>query len=293
MLYLIEHRTELTFTNPVREHLCELRIAPHHPGQAVLELELESDPQAEMRAYADAWGNTVHWFGVIEAHERLVTTMRARVETKLVNPFDYEAVPVGRERAWIEEALWREPRLWDYLLHRSPATPALNNLEVAGKLEFPEKPETQPVIEAVQSAMEWIAETLTYETGATKVHASLADVLTTKAGVCQDFAHLLVALVRSWGVPARYAMGYQDPTLAADDDEEVVTAGATHAWAQVLVPGAGWRGFDATNSLVVNDTYVTVAVGRDSTDAAPQRGVFKGDGGSAEPDVRVQMAREQ
>lgn len=287
MIYLIEHRTELKYAKPVREHHCELRVAPRQPGQVVLELELQTEPAAEMRAYEDAWGNTVHWFGIVEKHDSLVTRMRARVETKLANPFDYEAVPAARERAWLEEAVWREPRLWDYILHRSPSTPALDRVD--GDFDFPAKDEGQSIIEAVQLAMEWVGETLAYTPGSTKVHAPLADVLAARAGVCQDFAHLLVAIVREWGVPARYAMGYQDPESAGVDDD----AAATHAWAQVLIPGAGWRGFDATNGLVVNDTYVTVAVGRDSTDAAPQRGAYKGEDAGDEPDVLVQMAREQ
>ena len=87
------------------------------------------------------------------------------------------------------------------------------------------------------------------------------DVVKQGKGVCQDFAHLLISLVRSWGLPARYVMGYAEDGVSS------------HAWAEVLIPGAGWRGFDATNRLVANDHYVRVAVGRDYLDAALQRGL--------------------
>jgi transglutaminase-like putative cysteine protease len=118
----------------------------------------------------------------------------------------------------------------------------------------------------------------------------LASFAEQRAGVCQDFAHLLVALVRSWGFAARYVMGYVEGSTMP---EEAPREQATHAWAEVLIPGAGWRGFDATSGLVANDCYVPVAVGRDSRDAAPVRGTFKGDEASASPQVSVRVQRAE
>lgn len=295
MRYLIEHQTRLAFPRPVREHQCELRVAPRPNGQRVVELVLAVEPAAELATYVDAFGNTVHWFGVVEPHDTLTTTLRARVETALANPFAFDAVEPAHERAWLDEALWREPRLWDYVFHRSPATPDLAKLRFAQP--FPAQAAGASVLQSVQDASEWVREHLRYDAEATDVHAPLADVLAAGAGVCQDFAHLLVAIVRAWGVPARYAAGYVDPLGGADEadadsDADADLPAATHAWAEVLVPGAGWRGFDATSGLVVNDTYVTVAVGRDSTDAAPQRGSFKGEDPGSEPEVCVRVTRE-
>lgn len=299
MRYLIEHRTRLEYASPVREHQCELRVAPRTNGQTVLELELVAEPAAELRSYVDAFGNTVYWFGVVEPHDSLTTTMRSRVETSLSNPFEYETVAIDRESAWIEEALWREPRLRDYVFHRSASTPELTKMHFGEP--FPKRREAMSVLANVQEAVAWVSEHFRYEPGATDVHAPLSEVLEAGAGVCQDFAHLLVAIVRSWGVPARYAAGYIDPQNAiADDDEDAdedkdaaePPVEATHAWADVLIPGAGWRGFDATNGLVVNDTYIAAAVGRDSTDAAPQRGSYKGDDPGTPPDVTVRVVRE-
>ena len=101
-------------------------------------------------------------------------------------------------------------------------------------------------------------------------------------------ASLLLALVRSWGIPARYAMGYVDPGYF-DDGRPL----ATHAWAEVLIPGAGWRGFDPSHGLLVNDSYILVAVGRDYQDAAPLRGSFKGDQAGDEPAVELSIMREE
>jgi transglutaminase-like putative cysteine protease len=131
--------------------------------------------------------------------------------------------------------------------------------------------------------MAWVAATLRYEPGVTHVHSSLVDALQARAGVCQDFAHLMIAVARSWRVPARYVMGYLAATGEGEDDNEP----ATHAWAELLVPGAGWLGFDATHQLLANDRFIPVAVGRDYLDAAPQRGSFRGDAAGEHPVVAV------
>jgi len=126
--------------------------------------------------------------------------------------------------------------------------------------------------------MEWIGSRFEYDSDVTHVHSSLDDVLHQQAGVCQDFAHVMITVVRSWGFPARYAMGYVDPGYC---DEGVPLA--THAWAEVLIPGAGWRGFDPTHGVLAIDSFVVAAVGRDDQDAAPVRGSFKGDHGGGAP----------
>ena len=136
--------------------------------------------------------------------------------------------------------------------------------------------------------MAWVAARLAYEPGSSEVHTPLTAVMARGAGVCQDFAHLLVSLVRSWDVPARYVMGYVDLGAGA----EVATSQATHAWAEVLIPGAGWRGFDAVHGLVADETYVKVAVGRDYWDAAPQRGTFQGPHGGETPEVTLAVVRQ-
>src|SRR5262249_5056727 len=129
----------------------------------------------------------------------------------------------------------------------------------------------RPVLESVMTALERIGEAIEYVAGFSHAPAKLEDVLARGRGGCQDLAHLLISIVRSWGVPARYMMGYQDPGYA-DDDNDVQRP---HAWAEVVVPGAGWRGVDPTTRLVANQTYVAVAIGRDAADAVPLKAVFK------------------
>jgi transglutaminase-like putative cysteine protease len=276
------------FPSPVREHQCELRLTPRQDAmQRVGTVQIDVDPPAELFTYVDSFGNRVHHFSLIAPHDRLVTRVHADVETLLENPFDYPAFAPSEEHTWLMETLRTQPSFWSFVLHRSLMTPDLTHLQHG--LELPRYDAQQPLLHSVQAAMDWIAATLTYQVGVTDVHSPLEAVLAARAGVCQDFAHLLIALVRSWGFPARYVMGYLDPSYIQSPDIK----STTHAWAEVLIPGAGWRGFDATLQSITNETYVAVAIGRDDQDAAPQRGSFKGEEGGEPPKVNLQIMRQQ
>jgi transglutaminase-like putative cysteine protease len=224
---------------------------------------------------------------VIAPHTRLLTRLRAEVETSRMNPLDFLPSPVAEQQKWLQDALRREPRMNDFLLHRSAVTP--NSLKLADALPgaFPVFDPERTVMEALMELMNWIPTVLTYRSGATVVHADLAETVRQGAGVCQDFAHLFITVARSWGIPARYVMGYLDPGIGSGGEEL-----ATHAWAEALVPGGGWIGFDTTNILLANDRYIAVSVGRDSYDAAPQRGSFKGESGGAQPSVKVSVLEQ-
>jgi len=288
---VIAHETRLSFAQPVREHHCELRLAPRDDEhQRVHALAIAVDPAAELYPYTDCFGNRVHAFGVVAPHGTLITRVTATVETRLDNPFDYTPVAAAKEREWITQCLRAQPRLWDYVLHRSATTPAVETV-APDDLELPAHDETRPLIDSVVAARDWVADQFVYRAGVTHVHSTLEEVFKRRAGVCQDFAHVLIAIVRSWGVPARYVTGYLDPGYVVDG--AAAASEAAHAWTEVLIPGAGWRGFDATTRLVVNDTYVAVAVGRDAADANPQRGSFKGDDAAEPPQVALRVARDQ
>jgi transglutaminase-like putative cysteine protease len=289
MHYLIEHETLLAFPKSVREHQCELRLAPRDTAvQQRLACTIEIEPVAPLRTHVDAFGNLVHRLSLLAPHESLRVRVHAEVETSLANPFDYFPVAPAAERAWLERQLQEEPGLYDFVLHRSDAVPELRG--VLGECVLPDFDASQTLLENVQAAMAWSAATFRYEPGSTEVHGPLAAFAERRTGVCQDFAHLFVALVRSWGFAARYAMGYIDAGAVLESEPEVQ---ATHAWTEVLIPGAGWRGVDATSGLVVNDAYIPVAVGRDSRDAAPVRGTFKGDDAGTPPQVSVRVERKE
>jgi transglutaminase-like putative cysteine protease len=286
--YVIEHETALSFPKSVREHQCELRLAPRESDtQHRIACDIEVEPHAKLRTHLDAFGNLVHRLSLLAPHEGLRARVAAEVETTLENPFDYIELAPADERAWQERALRDDPSLYDFVLHRSLAIPDLHG-EVAG-CEIPRYEPGRTLLANAQAAMAWAGETFVYESGATEVHGALSEFFEQRAGVCQDFAHLMVALVRSWGFASRYAMGYVDPGVT--ETQEAVQA--THAWAEVMIPGAGWRGFDATSGLVTTGAYIPVAVGRESRDAAPVRGTFKGDDGGTAPRVSVRVTRRE
>ena len=206
MRYLIDQETSLTFPSQVREHQCELRLTPRHDAtQRIHSVHIDTDPPAELFTYIDSFGNHVHHFSMIAPHDRLITRLHSEVETLLRNPFDYTALSPSQEHDWFTDMLRREPRLWSYVLHRSPATPDLAHLRHG--LALPRYDAQRPLLPVLQATMDWMAATLTFQVGVTDVHSPLETVLDARAGVCQDFAHLLIALVRSWGLPTRYVMG--------------------------------------------------------------------------------------
>jgi len=282
--YLIDHSTSVAFEEPAWEHQCELRLAPpENSQQRVHSLEIKVEPEAELHRHIDAFGNDVHSFSLLRPHDHVTVHMQADVETLLSNPFAFELLTPERESQWLADALRAQPRLWAYVLHRSDATPSAGHLaKLTADLGLPAYRPKAVLQESLLELMEWIGSRFAYDPDVTHVHSSLDDVLREQAGVCQDFAHVMITVVRSWGFPARYAMGYVDPGYF---DEGVPLA--THAWAEVLLPGAGWRGFDPTHGVLANDSFVVAAVGRDYQDAAPVRGSFKGDHGGEHPEVHL------
>lgn len=299
MRYLIEHESVLQFPKAVREHQFELRLAPRvavpgaaegafadATGQRRVSCEIEVEPAAPLRTHLDCFGNLVHRVTLLAPHDALRVRVRTEVETALDNPFDFAPIDAADERRWIEDRLRADPSLLDFVLHRSETVPELAG-ELGG-LELPIFDPERSVLQNLMALLAFVGATFRYAPGSTAVHGALAEFAEQRAGVCQDFAHFVVAVARSWGLVARYVMGYVDPGAVSEEAQAIQ---ATHAWAEVLIPGAGWRGFDATAGLVTNDAYVPVAVGRDSRDAAPLRGTFKGDDGGLPPHVAVRVAR--
>lgn len=287
MRYLIEHETVLRFPKPVREHQFELRLAPREDAGLVrLSCDVVVEPAAPLRTHFDCFGNLVHRVTLLAPHDSLRARVTAEVETALANPFDYVPISAASEQRWLEQYVRDDPSVLDFVLHRSEAVPELEgSLAELGPPAFDAE---RDLLQNGLALMAWAGATFRYVPGSTEVHGALAEFAEHRAGVCQDFAHLVVAVVRSWGFAARYVMGYADPGSVGVEPE---TEQATHAWADVLIPGAGWRGFDATAGLITNDTYVPVAVGRDSRDTAPLRGTFKGDDGGLPPHVAVRVER--
>lgn len=285
MRVVIQHRTSYVFATPVREHHCELRMAPADDGrQRRLALRIAVEPAARLRPYVDAFGNLVHAFDVLAPHRELVTLVEAEVETADGDRLDAVAIEPERELAWIAEALHAHPPLWDFVLHRSPATPTVEQL--ATTVTPPWRDDDTAVAECMDGAMAWVGRVLPHVADAPAA-PSLAQAIRAGAGTSRDVAHLLATVVRSWGVPARVVTGY-----VAGEDGVVLDERAAHEWTDVLVPGAGWVGYDAAHARVADARYVRVATGRDHADVAPQRGTFLGADGERAIEMRAAIVRQ-
>jgi transglutaminase-like putative cysteine protease len=222
-------------------------------GQRLLEFALVVSPRVKLTTYRDGYGNLVHYFNLLGAHNKLRITSRSLVEMDGgVGPAEDDLV-------------------WDFLRFRAPVTdePGVNAL--AARHAPSDLTSATAVDRALENLTVAISRDFTYDPAVTNVYTEVAEVLELRAGVCQDFAHLFIAAARAMGVPARYVSGYIHVP-----GEGGVMEGASHAWAEAWVPGAGWVGFDATHPVRAGENHVRVAVGRDYRDAAPTRGVYVG-----------------
>jgi transglutaminase-like putative cysteine protease len=289
--YLIRYESRMIFADtPVREHQGELRVVPRDDiGQTLHAFDLKIEPEAPLHFWHDTFRNRVAGFSVLPPHKHLVVKLSADVETLPHDPGSDEIVPPLREQKWIEEALRAQPRLLSFLLHRSGATPDISVLKEHGL--SPPLPEAgQPVFDKVRSAMDWISASFRHDAGTAKRPGPLAALLKERAGDVHDLCHLLITVLRGWGIPARYVGGYR-PLYSRMED---VRQAAAWGWVDALIPGAGWRGLDVVGRHDTDEHYIAVALGRDYGDAEPHRGVYKGASDKPSvPDVEVQMIPQQ
>lgn len=282
MHYRISYKSRFEFGESISEQQVELRLVPRESNtQKLLKVDLQIDPTAELYTYRDAYGNPTHAFSLLSPHSYLEIRLEAEVENNLENPFNYLPPSPAQERDLIQNLLKTQPLFWDFLLPSGSTVPAISDFHLPKN--WPHYDTQKNLLLSVQQAVEWIQSEIRYEAGSTDVHCPLSEILEKRSGVCQDFAHLLCTIVRSWGFPARYVMGYQ----FLEDVPNSETNPATHAWTEVYLPGAAWRGFDATQQLLANHSYIPVAVGRDSRDAAPERGSFRGSNQGLKPEIHL------
>ena len=252
----IEHTTRFAYTGPITETMMELRLMPlDKPGQRLLEFDLDIVPRVKLATYRDGYGNQVHYFNLLRAHQKLRVTSRSLVE------MSGDGGGVDGEDGMV----------WDYLRFRPPVTDVAGVRALAARHAPSDLASGAAVEAALDSLTVAISRDFTYDPAVTNVYTGVEEVLELRAGVCQDFAHLFIAAARAIGVPARYVSGYIHLASARGVNE-----GASHAWAEAWIPDTGWVGFDATHPVRAGENHVRVAVGRDYRDAAPTRGVYVG-----------------
>ncbi len=293
------HQTRYLYSQPVHDSHNEVRLMPTNDmDQTCLSFRLSATPLVHVFSYELPVGR-VHHFNLRPPHGELNLAAESVVMTHRRNPFldtDFDPDTDGfyRQADFFE-------RYVEYLMPtpRVPLLPAVAALADQARGEAQPGPASFPM-----ALMNLLHREFTYARGSTDVDSPLERVIETRQGVCQDFTHLMLAVCRHQGVPARYVSGYlytggadrnletpQRPSLeeAAKHPSLDLTGGdATHAWVECLLPNGHWYGFDPTNDLVTNDAYIKVHHGRDYDDVSPLRGVYRGSSdGSLEVAVHV------
>lgn len=281
MRYRITHRTAYRYATPVHESFNEVRLQPGSTDtQTCLSFDLSIDPPATIITYKDYYGNAVHDFGVPYLHDHLtieatsdVVTF-ARADQPLAGPSADEP-----ERSPRLAALAADKDLADewaeFLIASSYVALERDSAELARAILAQDSEAS--AYSFLSRAGAYIRSNFTYQVGATNVRTTVAELIAGGSGVCQDYAHLLIALCRHVGLPARYVSGYLG---------NVRESSASHAWTEAFIPPYGWLGFDPTLGTLCTGRHVRVAIGRDYADVSPLRGTYRG-GGEATLDVAV------
>jgi transglutaminase-like putative cysteine protease len=284
--YHFVHTTEFVYDGPVSESYNEVRLRPiHDDRQSCLSFRLTTAPTSRGTAYRDSHGNWAHQFNVLAEHRRL------KVEAESVVLVHEAPNGVHAQTPLAEFDARRDQMDEEYFDFVAPTGYVPHLQQLTEILQAAEDASGGTVEGFAKAASDLIHQRFRYVKGATHVHSSIEDSLTIGAGVCQDFAHVLLGVLRMRGVPARYVSGYLVPGGAAAPNakqEEVIGGQASHAWAEVLTFNNGWMPLDPTLGRPVEMRHVRVAYGRDYGDVAPVRGVYKGHAGqSLAVDVRV------
>jgi len=285
MLYKITHRTDYRYTEPASEAYIEARLTPGPaPGLEILAHEIRFDPANPTSEYKDYFGNHTHFYSMTLRHGHLSILNELTVRTSRVPPPAIALeLTVAEARQIISSHL---PDVFDYL----QSTSVVPVGGMAGNWGTRFFRGDAILADALEKLNRSIHRHFEYQPGSTNNQTSLAKIWKDRRGVCQDFAHIMLSVLRTCGLPARYVCGYIDPAPLNKSTEGLVGAAFTHAWVEVLVPGGDWVALDPTNNCWCHEQHVPVSRGRDFREAAPVIGTFK-TAGSQKLKARVLVRR--
>jgi transglutaminase-like putative cysteine protease len=286
MFYCIRHLTKFRYSRTVSESIMELRMHPRSEGvQRCLSFELSVTPRTRVQSYRDHLSNVVHHFDVPSAHRQLTIIAEATVDVAPRPPLPERMDDGAWDRLRVHLA---EGDFWEMLAPSHFAHWTGLTEDFARELGVPDRDavERRDPLRLLRELNSALPREIAYAPKTTRVDSPADDALRNRQGVCQDYAHIMIALVRRMGIPCRYVSGY---LFHRADGKTRSTEGATHAWVEAFLPDLGWVGFDPTNDVLADESHVRTAVGRDYADVPPTRGVFKGDA-SSELTVAVRVA---
>jgi transglutaminase-like putative cysteine protease len=276
MLFRVTHTTDYRYGEPVAEAYLELRLTPlSREGQTVQDHRLTIEPASRTSGYRDYFGNEVAFLSLPFRHSRLTIRSEALVKT------ESEALPEGSLELTTQEArqilTGSLPLVFDYLQPTDMVKIGREAVQWAKRYLA-----GQVVLrKGLENLNRAIYENFQYRKGATNFSTDVSTIWRDRIGVCQDFAHIMLSVLRTAGLPSRYVCGYIETAPPRGDNGEekrLVGSVATHAWVEVLLPGQHWVALDPTNNRWCGEQHIAVSFGRDASEAAPIRGTFKGSG---------------
>ena len=293
-VFKIHHITRYQYERPVTESVNEIRITPFVCNeQEVLQHDLTISKNPEIHSFNDYWGNKTGLFNILEPHQDLTIESKLIVRTTLPEEINFE-----KGFSSLKEDTSQQMQLIE--LMRPIIISEQSKINKITKEIFHEK---KSIAKIVEHASEYIFNHFKYKKGITTIETTVDEILHHHGGVCQDFAHVLLQILRSLGIPCRYVSGYICPNKNGMRGE-----GATHAWIEAWIPDYGWAGIDPTNNVWVTNNHIKLAVGRNFSDCTPVKGAFKGttqqdlyvlvsvgyeDGHVFEETTHVQMDKQQ
>jgi len=285
MLFEIVHRTEYRYGLPATEACVEARLTPPDlPWQQTLSHELQFTPASKLSTYQDFFGNQVTFYSMALRHENLNVVNRLLVRTgerKIAT--EALGVSVAETRQLFSSRL---ADVFDYL-QPTPSVPTGGRAREWASRFFSHE---RPLGEALEDLNSAIYRGFRYRPGVTEISTPLETVWKQREGVCQDFAHIMLSVLRTAGIPSRYVCGYIES--GPPEGGGLVGSLATHAWVEAMLPGSVWAALDPTNDQWCGPRHVSMAFGRDFDDAAPLRGTFKGSGRQVMK-IKVTMRRKE
>jgi len=266
--YSIRHLTRFRYSRPISESIMEAHMHPRsESSQHCLSFSLSVSPRCRVFSYRDHLGNNVHHFDIPGEHNQLVIVAESVIEQQTLPDVPGFLSP----DAWgdldnlIESGDYSEMLLPSTFAVETPALILLAKQMGVTRRDDP--------LMLVQELNQRLFDYFEYEPRSTRVDSPIDEAIVSSKGVCQDFAHTMIALLRHVKIPARYVSGY---LYRSREDHDRSTPDATHAWVDVLLPHLGWVGFDPTNNLVAHHRHIRTAVGRDYADVPPTHGIFRG-----------------
>ncbi|MXW17266.1 MAG: transglutaminase family protein [Gemmatimonadetes bacterium] len=275
--HAIEHTLDFRYSAPVHSSVMTLYVQPlQDRRQVLLDFAIETDPDGPVFTFDGPFNNKGHFLDRPSPHERLVVRTRSTVETGPRRNLPDSLGSDGWERVKTGVC---DPEL-GLMLQPSPfvrPSPALDQFIHTHDLQAGDDP-----LASARELSATLHRLFEYTPGSTAADSPIESILETGCGVCQDYAHVMAAIMRTWGIPCRYVSGYLGPDAAG------AAPAASHAWVECWFPDLGWTGLDPTNDSGDDERHIRVAVGRDYGDVPPTRGVFKGSARSVlTPEVTV------